>query len=344
VETLWFALLGWMLATYIVLDGFDFGVGILHPFVGRTEEDRAEVIEAVGPVWDGNEVWLIAAGGTMMMAFPTLLATAFSGFYLPLMIVLWLLIFRAIGIELRHQLHARPWVAVWDAAFFLSSLLLAVCFGAALANVVRGVSLNPDGTFFAPLWTDFKVGAVTGILDWYTILVAVTAVVALAHHGALYLAARSHGRVAQRSDRAAGALWAPLLILVAVATAATFRVQPNTTASLVARPWGLLFPALALGGVVGSVVLRRRGRPFAAFLASSGFVYGMIGAAAMSVYPHVLPARDSSLGLTVFDAAAAKSALVTGLIWWVPGMALAVGYVWYTYRGSWAERIPPSAQ
>ena len=134
METLWFVLLGWMLATYIVLDGFDFGVGILHPFVGRTEEDRAEVIEAVGPVWDGNEVWLIAAGGTMMMAFPTLLATAFSGFYLPLMIVLWLLVFRALGIEMRHQLRDPLWRAAWDAAFFGSSALLALCFGAALGK------------------------------------------------------------------------------------------------------------------------------------------------------------------------------------------------------------------
>ena len=206
METLWFCLLAWMLATYVVLDGFDLGAGILHLFVAKNEAERRQVIRSVGPVWDGNEVWLIAAAGTMFFAFPKLLAVALSGLYLPLMIVLWLLIFRALGIELRHQLDDRLWTQFWDFAFAGASFLIAVCLGAALGNIIRGVPLKQDGTFFEPLWTDFKVGPDTGILDWYTLLVALTATLALTHHGALWLHARTDEAVAERAGRLAGHL------------------------------------------------------------------------------------------------------------------------------------------
>lgn len=337
LEAVWFALLAWTLATYVVLDGFDLGAGILHPFVARTEDEREQVIDAVGPVWDGNEVWLIAAAGTMLLAFPTLLATAFSGFYLPLMVVLWLLVFRALGIELRHQLNDRMWTAAWDAAFLLASLALAFTFGAALGNVVRGVPLTPDGTFFEPLWTDFRVGAVTGILDWYTLLVGITAVVALAYHGGRFLAAQSAGAVAQRSARVASGLWSPLIVLLVLVTVATFRVQPNAISSLAGRPWGLGFPILGLGGLLASRIWSAQGRPGRAFLASCAFLYGMIATAAVGIYPYVLPARNAALGLTAAEAASASGGLSIALLWWIPGMVLATGYTVYAYRGLFEE-------
>lgn len=331
METVWFCLLVWMFGTYVVLDGFDFGVGILHLFVARTEAERRQVIRSIGPVWDGNEVWLIAAGGTVFFTFPKLFAVGFSGFYLALMIVLWLLMFRALGIELRHQLEDPLWTQFWDVAFAAASLLLGVFFGAALGNLVRGVPLNEDGVFFEPLWTDFRVGQQTGILDWYTVLVALTAVLALAHHGALWLNARTDEAVAERAVRLAGRLWPLVVMLSIVTTLATVYVQPNVRESLTARPWAVVFVGVAVGGLIGAHVLRKRGRGLQAFLASAAYLYGMVALAAIGIYPYVLPGRDPALGLTVHDAAAGETGLVIGMYWWIPGMLLACGYFVYIY-------------
>lgn len=331
METVWFCLLAWMFGTYVVLDGFDFGVGILHLFVARNEAERKQVIRSIGSVWDGNEVWLIAAGGTMFFAFPKLLAISFSGFYLALMIVLWLLIFRALGIELRHQLADPIWTQFWDAAFAAASFLLAVCLGAALGNLVRGVPLTEGGTFFEPLWTNFRVGQQTGILDWYTVLVALTAVLALVHHGALWLNARTDEAVEERAKRLAGRLW-PLVVLLSIATTgATVVVQPHVQESLAARPWGVVFVGLAVAGLIGACLLRKQGRPLGAFLSSAAYLYGMVALAAIGIYPYVLPGRNPTFGLTVHDAAAWQTGLVVAMYWWVPGMLLACGYFIYLY-------------
>src|SRR5881275_1206301 len=151
---IWFWIVAVMIVAYVVLDGFDIGVGILHVFVPRTEQERQISLRSIGPVWDGNEVWLIAGGGALYFAFPLLYASAFSGFYLPLMIVLWLLILRAIGIEFRIHLASPVWRDFFDGLFAISSILLAIFFGAALGNVIRGVPLQKDGYFFEALWTD----------------------------------------------------------------------------------------------------------------------------------------------------------------------------------------------
>src|SRR5512135_3207819 len=148
--TLWFMIVAVMLAAYVVLDGFDLGAGVVYLIIARTSEERRMVLRSIGPVWDGNEVWLLAAGGTLYFSFPLLYASSFSGFYLPLMIVLWLLMLRGLGIEFRHRIHHPLWAAFWDAVFSFSSILLAVFFGAALGNVVRGVPLNREGYFFEP--------------------------------------------------------------------------------------------------------------------------------------------------------------------------------------------------
>src|SRR5579884_2243737 len=166
MKTLWFILVAVMLAAYVVLDGFDIGVGIVHLIAGRTNQERRLILRSIGPVWDGNEVWLLAAGGTLYFAFPLLYASSFSGFYLPLMMVLWLLMLRAIGIELRPHIDHPMWRSFHDCVFALSSLLLTVFFGAAIGNVVRGVPLNSEGYFFVPLWTSFKATEPVGVLDW----------------------------------------------------------------------------------------------------------------------------------------------------------------------------------
>ena len=245
METTWFCLLVWMLATYVVLGGCDLGVGIVHLLVAKNDAERSQVIHTIRPVWKPNEVWLVAAGGTLFMAFPAAFANSFSGFYLALMIVLWLLVFRGLGVELRYQLTDQMWTQSWDVVLSVASLLLALCLGAALGNVVRGVPLNAEGVFFEPLWTDFRVGEQTGILDWYTVLVGITAVVALGHHGALWLSSYTDGEVERRARRLAARLLIPLLALLVILDSASFAVRSDFDDHLQTRPWGVVFPLLA---------------------------------------------------------------------------------------------------
>src|ERR1700747_3287417 len=198
METLWFMIVAGMVAAYVVLDGFDLGAGVIYLGAARTTSERHTIMRAIGPVWDGNEVWLLAAGGTLYFAFPLLYASSFSGFYLPLMMVLWLLMLRGISIELHSHMENPVWRGFFDVVFCVSSILLAVFFGAALGNVVRGVPLGPDGYFFEPLWTNFRVGANAGILDWYTVLTGLIALVTLTAHGALYVAVKTEGELQAR--------------------------------------------------------------------------------------------------------------------------------------------------
>ena len=193
---IWFWLVAVMIVGYVVLDGFDLGVGVLHLFLVRTEAERQTTLASIGPVWDGNEVWLLAGGGTLYFAFPLLYASAFSGFYLPLMIVLWLLILRGVSLELRNHIDVGVWRALLDGVFGLASALLTIFFGAALANVLRGVPLQADGYFFLPLWTNWQPGAHPGILDWYTVIGGLVALVALTLHGALWLTIKTSGDLA----------------------------------------------------------------------------------------------------------------------------------------------------
>src|SRR2546429_8450259 len=158
MEAIWFWLVALMLAGYVVLDGYDIGAGIVHLLVARSDLEREQILKSIGPFWDGNEVWLIAGGGTLYFAFPGLYASSFSGFYLPLMIVLWLLMLRGISIEVRAHMNNPVWRGFFDVIFSVSSGLLAIFFGAALGNVIRGVPLGADGYFFEALWTNFQLG------------------------------------------------------------------------------------------------------------------------------------------------------------------------------------------
>src|SRR5882672_12050997 len=197
--TIWFCLIAIMLAVYVLLDGFDLGAGAIHLFVAKTDEERRAVLASIGPVWDGNEVWLLAGGGTLYFAFPALYASSFSGFYLPLMIVLWLLILRGMALEFRNHVDSPAWQPFWDVVFSGSSLLLAIFYGAALGGVVRGVPLDASGYFFEPLWTDFHTGPPSGIIDWYTVLVGLLSCLTLTLHGALWLALKTEGDLQARA-------------------------------------------------------------------------------------------------------------------------------------------------
>jgi cytochrome bd ubiquinol oxidase subunit II len=333
VATLWFILVTAMLAMYVIFDGFDIGAGILHLFVAKSGAERRAVLRSIGPVWDGNEVWLIAAGGTLFFAFPALYASGFSGFYLPLMMVLWLLILRGCSIEFRDHIQNEAWRPFWDAVFWLSSSLLAIVFGAALGNVVRGVPFDASGRFFEPLWVDFRPGPDAGILDWYTVLVALAAYASLALHGALWLNLKTTEPVAARARTAARVAWPVTLLLVLAVTAWTLKLQPQVLANLSSMGWGAIFPVLAVAGLAGAIWFLRRGRSGKAFLASSAYLAGMLSSAAFGVYPYVLPSiSDRARGLTAQSAAAPVSGLKIGLVWWLIGMALVAVYHTVIYR------------
>ncbi len=337
METLWFILVAVMLAVYVVLDGFDLGAGVVQLLVARTDGEKRQVLRSIGPVWDGNEVWLLAAGGTLYFAFPALYASSFSGFYLPLMMVLWLLILRGISIEFRNHIDSLVWKPFWDTVFGGASALLAVFFGAALGNVVRGVPLDGSGEFFLPMWTNFKIGREVGILDWYTVLVGLTAFATLTAHGALWVALKTEGELERRARQVALAGWWGMLPLTVVITWCSFSIQPRLSQSFAARPWGYVFPLLAVAGLIGMRVTSRR--DVAPFLCSSLYIVGMLTSAAFGLYPFVLPSStDPTLGLTVYNAAAAPYGLKVGLVWFIPGMLLATGYFVYTYR-SFAGKV-----
>jgi len=338
METIWFCLVAIMIAVYVLLDGFDLGAGAIHLFVAKTDEERRQVFASIGPVWDGNEVWLIAAGGTLYFAFPALYASGFSGFYLPLMIVLWLLILRGASIEFRNHIKSAVWHPLWDLLFCASSLLLAVFFGAALGNVVRGVPLDSSGYFFEPLWTDFRLGDETGILDWYTILVGVLALLALVMHGALWVRWKTSGSAGERACRLASKTWWGVTALTALVTAVTFRIQPQVKENFTTWPWGFVFPALAVAGLAGvRWFMVRRDEPWM-FFASCGYLAGMLTSVVFGIYPMVLPARNPVYSMTVTTAKAGTYGLKIGLAWWVLGMILAAGYFTYVYR-SFAGKV-----
>ena len=243
MPTLWFCLVAVMLAGYVILDGFDIGAGIIHLFVAKNDAERRAVLASIGPVWDGNEVWLLAAGGTLYFAFPGLYASSFSGFYLALMIVLWLLILRGISIEFRSHVNSELWHTFWDVIFAGASVLLAIFYGTALGNVVRGVPIEADGYFFLALWTNLQPGPDAGIIDWYTVLIGVTALVALTIHGALWVALKTEGDLQARCHVIARRFWFIMLPLVLLVSVTSFRIQPLLLGSFEEHPWGVIFPA-----------------------------------------------------------------------------------------------------
>ena len=334
IQLIWFCLAAILIAGYVVLDGFDLGAGAIHLFVARGAAERKLILKTVGPVWDGNEVWLLAGGGTLFMAFPNLYAASFSGFYLPLMIVLWLLILRGVSIEFRNRIDSPVWTPLWDGGFCISSALLAIFFGAALGNVVRGVPLDASGNFFLPLWTDFRPnlhgqGDRPGVLDWYTILTGVLALAALVEHGALWVRYKTSGELSARAGTAAHTIWSLLGLLTLGATVASFYLQPQIPANFRAHPWGAIFPLLAIAGFAG---MRRRGER-AAFLSSCAYLVGMLTSAAFGVFPYVLPSAPApALGLTIYSAATADYGLKVALAWWIPGMLLVGVYTTFVYR------------
>jgi cytochrome bd ubiquinol oxidase subunit II len=333
MEIIWYGLIAVMLATYVVLDGFDFGAGILHLFVARNDQERRTVLASIGPVWDGNEVWLLATGGLIVLAFPRAYAAGFSGFYLPLMMVLWLLIMRGLSIEFRSHERHPLWRSLWDGAFFVSSSMMAIVLGAALGNLIRGVPLDATGYFSGPLFTNFQTGRNPGVLDWYTVSVGVLTLLILAQHGALYLVWKTSGEVQRRSRVAAGLIWPAMLAIGLVVTIVTVKLQPAIFQSLSHRIW--TWPVIALVPIclVGMIVAFRRGMELPAFLASAGYITCLLAATAAGAFPLILISTISpTYSVTAYNAISGHVGLQSALVWWTLAIILAVAYFVHLFR------------
>lgn len=326
---LMYALVAGTFIVYVVLDGFDFGAGALHLFVARGDAERREVLGAIGPVWNANEVWLIAGGGMLFFAFPQAYAAGFSGFYLPLTVVLWLLVIRGLSIELRSHLADPLWQAFWDAGLGFSSASMALVLGASLGNVLRGVPIGASGSFMAPWFTNFRVRGEAGVLDWYTVLLGAFALIALCAHGASYLCWQTSGVVRERAARSSRALWIAVAAGGLVCIVATRVVRPSLYGALLARPWSWIFVLIAAAGLAAAISWRdRRG-----FAGSCAFLAATLAATAAGLFPVLLPSTiDPRYDVIAYTAAPGAHGLRVGLGWWMIGIPLAAAYTVYLYR------------
>ena len=328
LSTLWFWLIALMLTTWAVLDGFDFGAGVLHRFVARTDSERREVLAAIGPVWDGNEVWLIASGGALFLAFPRLLAAGFSGFYLPVIFVVWALLVRGISIELRSHVGSPLWRSFFDTTFMLSSGAVPLLMGALLGNIVRGVPLDGAGYFELGL---FPAEGEPGVLDGSSFVVAMFVLVTLTAHGANWLALKTSGPVQQRVRALLLPLWVLAALLWLCAAYWTSRVAPEAMAAFPSRPLAWVGLLLSVGGL--ATIFVKRGSERAPFFGSVAFIAGQLVTTVACLFPVLLRASgEAAHSLTVSNAASGEIALRSGLFWWGPGVLLAASYLWWVLR------------
>ncbi len=330
---LWYGIAALTVAAYVVLDGFDLGAGALHHVVARSDAERRQVLGAIGPFWDGNEVWLLATGGVLFVAFPRVLAVGLSGFYFAIFLVLWALILRGIAIEFRSHLEDPLWRAAFDAIFAAASAALPVLFGAALGNLVRGLPLDRSGWFSLTLFTDFSATPPVGILDWYTVSSGVFALIALAGHGATFLAWKTDGPVHERSLRLARRLYALVAVLWPALTLLTFRVNAPMLEALPGRPLAWAGLALAVLGLAGVGRGLRGCRPLHAFLSSCGFLAGMLVATAACAFPVMLRSvPDAELSLTAYNSSVPAGSLRTAIAWSLLAFPLAALYFVTLFR------------
>jgi cytochrome d ubiquinol oxidase subunit II len=344
MELFWYIVLMLMLTIYVVLDGYDFGAGIIHLFFAKEEKDKKAITSAIGPFWDANEVWLIAGGGVLFFAFPTLYASSFSGFYLPLIMILWLLIFRAIGLELRGQLNNSLWHSVWDKAFGISSLLLALFFGVALGNVVRGVNLGmvTDGVstveahyFFLPLWnpTFSPQAEHLGILDWFTLLLGVIGVVTLTIHGANWIIYKTNSTLNTKLKKTVRYLSFVLLALVIISLSIWHIIEPKPFHNFIENPWLWIFPVITFVGLFGLYQVPSYKRDGLGFLFSSLFLIGGLTSTVASIFPKVLPSTNNvNPSLTLYNVAADDYGLSIGIKWFFIALVLVIAYMIIQYR------------
>jgi len=328
LHVIWFLLLGTLLAGYAVLDGFDFGVGILHP-LAKTDHERRLFLNSIGPIWDGNEVWLVVFGGALFAAFPEAYATVFSGFYSAFMLLLFALIFRAVSIEFRSKMKSAGWRRAWDTAFFASSFLASLLFGVAVGNGMVGIPLDNRGVF---------IGSFFDLLNPYALLAGLVTVAMFAMHGAIYLFLKlPHGEARDRVRGWMWHTWGVFLVLYILGTMYTLVAIPRATVNFEEHPWAVaivLLNVLAIANIPRSVHLDR---PIQAFASSTLTIVCLVFLFGMALFPNLVTANNDALNtLTIYNAASSSGTLRTMFIIVLIGMPFVLTYtvaVYWTFRG-----------
>ena len=329
----WYAIVSLMLVIYVVLDGRNFGAGMLQHFVAKTPDERRQVIAAIGPLWSWHEVWLVGFGGTLVAIFPRLMASAFAGYYLALMLILWALILRGISIEVRGHINDPLWQGFWDFVFAFANFLLAILFGAAAGNQLRGVPLDANGSFSMAFFTDFMARGYVGLLDWYTVSVAIFTVAVLAAHGATYLAVKTEGPVHDRCAKAASYLWMAAVPLFIAISVETWAVRPGLAAEAFERPFCWFGLLLIIAGVCALISGLGKNRERLSFGGSNLLLVGLLVTGSAAFFPVMLystlaPANS----LTAYGTASGSGALMFAALWWPLGFVLAATYFVFISR------------
>lgn len=329
LQTIWFLLLGVLLGGYAALDGFDFGVGILHP-LARTDQERRTFLNAIGPIWDGNEVWLITFGGALFAAFPMAYATAFSALYLPLMLVLFALIFRAVSIEFRSKMQSQAWRRAWDWAFFGSSLLASLLFGVAAGNAIIGMPLDERGVY---------TGTFLDFLNPYALLTGALAVALFAMHGSLFLGLKVQNE--QLRERIRGwswHAWGVFLALYLLTTIYTLMRLPQATENFERMPWAFAVVVLNVLAVANIPRASYAKKPGQAFLSSVATIFALVFLFAVAIWPDLITAsNDPANSLTIYRAASSEKTLGIMLTIAMIGIPFVLGYtaaIYWTFRGA----------
>jgi cytochrome bd ubiquinol oxidase subunit II len=327
LNSIWFWLLCVLIVGYAILDGFDFGVGILSLF-GRDEKERRIHFNAIGPVWDGNEVWLLTGGGALFAAFPAVYATVFSGFYLALILLLAALIFRAVSFEFRNKVDSPTWRRAWDWAFGLGSFFPALLFGVAIGNILHGVPIDANGNY---------LGTFLGLLNPYSIGVGLLSLALFMMHGAIYLAAKSDGDLRNRCQKWASHLWMDYVLLYVIITLWTWLASPFLFEKSIGSPMFYVYIIVLLGCIVYLPILLKAGKFNRAFFVSSLIIAAMLGQMALSLYPRLVPSSiDLHYSLTIYNSSSTPLTLQTMLIIASIGIPIVLAYsifIHYVFRG-----------
>lgn len=324
LNIIWFLLITVLIIGYAILDGFDLGVGVLHLFT-KDENERRININSIAPVWDGNEVWLLTAGGALFAAFPIVYATVFSGFYLAFMLLLFALIFRAVSMEFRGKVDSPKWRKLWDWAFGLGSLLPALLYGVAIGNILRGIPINDEGFF---------TGSFFSLLNPYSILVGLLSLVLFTMHGSIYLAMKSEGAQRERVKGLTPKLWIAYVILYVLITWYSFFEANFLFASILSKPLFWIFFILMLAGILYIPVAVNSEKFGRAFIASSLAITMMIGLIGISLFPMLVPSsiNIASNSLTIYNASSTPRTLETMLYIALIGMPIVIGYTIFIYK------------
>ncbi|MFN3466403.1 MAG: cytochrome d ubiquinol oxidase subunit II [Candidatus Brocadiales bacterium] len=323
LNTVWFLLVGILITGYAVLDGFDLGVGVLHLFAHNDNERRINM-NAIGPIWDGNEVWLLTGGGALFAAFPIVYATVFSAFYLAFMLLLTALIFRAVSMEFRGKVASLKWQRLWDWSFGLGSLFPAILFGVAIGDILRGIPIDKSGVF---------TGSFLGLLNPYALLIGILSLAMFTMHGAVYMTLKTEGKLRERMQGWVSNAWIAFVILYFLATLVTLFVSPFLFAGLLNNPLFWILFLVLLASILYIPMATKAGECFRAFLASSLTIACIIGLIGVSLFPMLVPSStDLAYSLTIYNASSTSRTLTVMLIIALIGMPFVIGYTMYIYR------------